>query len=629
MSERIYRAEHRQPETATTTIEPAQPVEEQIGEAVHDDAVISARHISTHFFMNDNSVRKAVDDVSFEVRQGRVCCLIGESGSGKSATAMSLINLVDHPGRVVQGSVIFKGQDLLSLDAKQLRKVRGAQIGMIFQEPMHSLDPVFTIGEQLIETILAHDGVSRHEAQQSALSWLERVELTDPESIMQAYPHELSGGMLQRVMIAIALSCGPQLLIADEPTTALDVTVQAQILRLLIKLKNEVGLSILLITHDLGVVAETADDVLVMYRGHIVERGLVEDIFDRPRHPYTKALLMTRPIIGQRLDRLPTVQDVMGKVRGEGTELQVPNRQASDIAAVADIAAPGDGHEKSLDGNTQHNDASQAGSDCILRVRHLSKYFERAGGIGHAGSEKKAVDDVSFDVPRGKTVGLVGESGSGKTTTGQTVLRLLPKTSGEVEFDGTDVYALSKTRLARLRPRIQYVFQDPYSALNPQLKIGAAVGEALLRHKFASKKDVMDQVVATLELCGMDSSCVNRYPHEFSGGQRQRIVIARAMALHPQLVVADEPVSALDVSIQAEIINLFADLQRKSNVSFLFISHDLSVVEHICSSILVMHNGKIVESGSTDAVFNHPEDPYTKRLLSSIPASHPRNRTLR
>ncbi|MBT1180197.1 ABC transporter ATP-binding protein [Bifidobacterium vespertilionis] len=583
------------------------------------NTVLSVRHLKTYFYPDDGSVRKAVDDVSFDVQRGRICCLIGESGSGKSATAMSIINLVDRPGKVTGGNVLFGGRDLLTLDTKQLRTVRGASIGMIFQEPMHSLDPVFTIGEQIVETILAHEDVPRVEAAERAVTWLKRVELPNPEAIMTAYPHELSGGMLQRAMIAIALCCGPKLLIADEPTTALDVTVQAQILRLLVRLKDEIGLSILLITHDLGVVAETADDVLVMYDGHIVERGPVEAVFDRPQHPYTKALLLTRPIIGQKLRRLPTLHEVMREV--DDGEIAQPKDWSTLATTVQTDGDKGEAHSTDANGN-DHD------STPILTVRHLSKYFERVHGLKGEGNVKKAVDDVSFDVHRGETVGLVGESGSGKTTTGQTVLRLHSKTAGEVLFDGIDVFALNNRKLAKLRTRMQYVFQDPYSALNPRLKIGFAIGEALLHHKLATKRDVMDKVVETLELCGMDSSCVNRYPHEFSGGQRQRIVIARAMALQPEFVVADEPVSALDVSIQAEIINLFSELQHRKNVSFLFISHDLSVVEHICSSILVMHHGRITERGTVDDVFNHPKDDYTKSLLDSIPASNPKYRKI-
>ena len=555
-----------------------------------------------------------------------MCCLIGESGSGKSATAMSLINLIDRPGRIESGEVLFEGRDLLTLDVKQMREVRGADIGLIFQEPMHSLDPVFTVGDQLVETILAHADVPRPEAETQAIAWLKRVELPNPELIMTAYPHELSGGMLQRAMIAIALCCEPRLLIADEPTTALDVTVQAQILRLLVRLKNEIGLSVLFITHDLGVVAEIADDVLVMYDGHIVERNTVENIFDHPKHPYTKALLLTRPIIGQKLKRLPTLHEVMREV--DDGEITQPQDWSTLAATVEDdsIAEVG---ERSRPGTDDSCQTKEHQGQPILHVSHLKKYYERVRGFGSRGNNvKKAVDDVSFDVYRGESVGLVGESGSGKTPIGQTVLRLNAKTDGEVLFGGEDIFSLSNAKLARMRTRMQYVFQDPYSALNPRLKIGSAIGEALLHHKLATKRDVTDKVVETLELCGMDSSCLNRYPHEFSGGQRQRIVIARAMALQPEFVVADEPVSALDVSIQAEIINLFSELQHTRDVSFLFISHDLSVVEHICSSILVVHNGRIVESGSVHDVFDHPQDEYTKSLLDSIPTSHPKYRTI-
>ncbi|KAB7790236.1 dipeptide ABC transporter ATP-binding protein [Bifidobacterium leontopitheci] len=594
------------------------------------------------------AVVKAVDGVTFDIPRGKVTCIVGESGSGKSVTAMSMINLIDRPGRIESGSILFEGRDVLTMDRKSLQRLRGEGISMIFQEPMHSLNPVFTIGKQIVETIMTHRDVSKKEAWKQSVSWLERVGLPNPERIMDMYPHELSGGMVQRAMIAIALSCEPKLLIADEPTTALDVTIQAQIIDLLLSLKAQMGLTILFITHDFGVVAEVADEVVVMYEGHIMEQGDVTEIFDHPTHPYTKALLATRPVIGRRQRRLPTVRDIAPEFSDLSDGTYFSKRFGFDEAGAAvDSAASGD--VRNAASGQQLNGSRTAAADAfaafaeplpqlasrdagdpsapLLEVRHLKKYFTSKSGLfGRKTSVVRGVNDVSLTIQSGETVGLVGESGSGKTTLGQTILRLQGKTDGDVRFRGRDVFAMPAKQLRALRPEMQYIFQDPYSSLNPRLPVIDAIGEPMLEHGLATKDDVRDHVTQVLEICGLNADALDRYPHEFSGGQRQRIGIARAMALRPDFVVADEPVASLDVSIQAQIINLFSDLQEIRKTAFLFISHDLSVVEHLCERIVIMYLGVVVETGSRDELFNNPLHPYTKELLDAIPVPNPRLR---
>ena len=534
---------------------------------------------------------------------------------------MSTIDLVDEPGRIVGGTITFDGHDVLSLNHKNLERLRGEGISMIFQEPMHSLNPVLRVGKQLSETIQVHSGASRESAWKRSMQWLKRVGLPNPERVMNMYPHELSGGMAQRVMIAIALCCGPKLLIADEPTTALDVTIQAQIIHLLLKLKEEIGLSILFITHDFGVVAEVADYVVVMYEGRVVEHGDVYGIFDHPQHPYTKALLETRPMIGERRHRLPTVRDLAPRFSALSG--------GNPLAVLDDAPVPEDG-----EWNHGRNDSRE--SPPVLTKPDESLWW-RSNILRNTSCRKKvsslalpiqcvaSMTSVSRYFPE-RQWGLVGESGSGKTTLGQTVLRLQNKTGGEVRFRGRNIFDLDRDSLRDLRPQMQYIFQDPYSSLNPRLPIITAIGEPMLEHGLADKTNVRDRVTDVLRLCGMDADALDRYPHEFSGGQRQRIGIARAMGLKPDFVVADEPVASLDVSVQAQIINLFSDLQERRGTTFMFISHDLSVVEHLCSRLMIMYLGVIVEVGSREEIFSNPIHPYTKELLDAIPAANPKGR---
>ena len=593
------------------------------------DALLRVKDLHVSFPLEDGTVRKAVDGVTFDVPRGKVTCIVGESGSGKSVTAMSAINLIDRPGRIDSGSIDFDGRDVLAMDAKSLQRLRGEGISMIFQEPMHSLNPVFTIGSQMVETIMTHLDVTKKEAWAKSVAWLERVGLPNPERIMRLYPYELSGGMVQRAMIAIALSCEPKLLIADEPTTALDVTIQAQIIDLLLSLKAQMGLTILFITHDFGVVAEVADEVVVMYEGHIMEQGDVYTIFDHPTHPYTKALLATRPVIGSRRRRLATVRDIAPEFSDLSDGTFFSKQYGFDDATAGSGGTAGAAGDSLDDFNAVDLSGRDLGDPNapLVEVRHLKKYFPiKSGFFNRVTDVVRGVNDVNLTVNAGETVGLVGESGSGKTTLGQTILRLQSKTEGEVRFRGRDVFALQPKELRTLRPQMQYIFQDPYSSLNPRLPIVDAIGEPMVEHGLASKDDVRDKVVQMLEICGMNADALDRYPHEFSGGQRQRIGIARAMALRPDFVVADEPVASLDVSIQAQIINLFSDLQEIRKTAFLFISHDLSVVEHLCERIVIMYLGVVVESGSREELFANPLHPYTKELLDAIPVPNPRQR---
>ena len=623
--------------------------------------LLEVRNLKVQFPLDGGRIRKAVNDVSFAVERGSVTCLVGESGSGKSVTALSIIDLVPRPGTITGGEVLFEGHDVLSMKRKDLERLRGSDISIIFQEPMHAMDPVRRIGDQIVETILVHSPadhpVDKREAWKQARAWIERVELADPDKILDSYPHELSGGMLQRVMIAIALCCHPKLLIADEPTTALDVTIQAQILDLLMSLKDEYGLSVLFITHDFGVVAQIADKVAVMYAGRLLETGDVYDVFDHPAHPYTAGLLKTRPVIGRRVKRLYSLHDqfpdpdeltdgswsednwdrIMADYQSRHeqaieqrdevkSEWEHETREAEEAQEQTRQAAPETVRADAAPNRTSPSSGAQAPGDetPLLEVRHLKKYFTTKRGVFSSKTDVvKGVNDVSLTIHAGEAVGLVGESGSGKTTFGQTVLRLQGKTGGEVLFKGHDLFKLPQRELRTIRPQMQYIFQDPYSALNPRMTIGRAIGEPLLEHRLATKTDVNDRVAQILEICGMDAGAMDRYPHEFSGGQRQRIVIARAMALKPDLVVADEPVASLDVSIQAQIINLFSDLQEIERTAFLFISHDLSVVEHLCERIVIMYLGAVVETGSRDEIFSHPIHPYTKELLAAVPVADP------
>jgi peptide/nickel transport system ATP-binding protein len=525
-------------------------------------------------FATEGGLVQAVDGVSFELAPGEVLAIVGESGSGKSVTAQTIIGLTRPANASIEGSVRLGGSELIGAKEETLREVRGERIAMVFQDPMTSFNPVYRVGDQLIEAIRAHrPQVSRRDARERVVELLGSVGLPDPERQVDRYPHELSGGMRQRAMIAMALTLKPEVLIADEPTTALDVTIQAQILELLRQLNRERGLATILITHDFGVVAEIADRVLVMHEGKIIERGDLDDVFYATKNPYTRKLLGA--VV--RLDQAPPLRPG----RSEGA---------------------------------------------LLEVTDLVKHFPVKRGLlfDLQVDRVRAVDGVSFSVDRGETLGLVGESGSGKSTLSRAVLQLLTPTSGSVRFDGREIAGLSRRQMRPLRPDMQMVFQDPYASLNPRKRIGQVVGEPLRVQGRASGAELRREVEELLERVGLSSEHYDRYPHEFSGGQRQRVGIARALALRPKLIVADEPVSALDVSIRAQILTLLADLQEELGLTYVFVAHDIGVVRHVSDRIAVMHDGKIVEQGPADQVCERPSDPYTKTLLAAVPIPDPR-----
>ncbi|MCO6466777.1 MAG: ABC transporter ATP-binding protein [Bradyrhizobiaceae bacterium] len=567
-------------------------------------------------FKTENATVKAVDTVSFTVKKGRTLGIVGESGSGKSVTSLSVMRLIQTPpGRIASGKVLFTEKDgsvtdLLSLPEETMRKYRGNRIAMIFQEPMTSLNPVFTCGDQIIEAIRLHQQVSVAEAERRTLELLEEVQLPRPEQMMKSYPHQLSGGQKQRVMIAMAMSCNPDLLIADEPTTALDVTVQATILDLMRKLQKDHAMSMMFITHDLGVIAEIADDVIVMYKGKIVEQGPVEQIFANPQHPYTKGLLACRPRLDKKLKVLPTVHDFMD----EAADGSITERSHDNVDAVV--------HRLSFTAeeiSTRNTELSTLAP--ILDVSNLEVHFPiKSGLFGRTTGWVKAVDGISFNVKPGETLGLVGESGCGKTTTGRAVLRLVEPTGGSVIFQGKDVRGLGSRELKAMRRDFQIIFQDPYSSLNPRLSVGSAIMETLQVHNVdESERARKDHVLYLLDKVNLLPRHFNNYPHEFSGGQRQRICIARALALKPKLLICDESVSALDVSVQAQVLNLLVSLRDEFKLTYIFISHDLSVVKFLSDRIAVMSAGKIVEMGTATEVYENPTQEYTRNLIDAIP----------
>ena len=557
------------------------------------------------YFHTRNGVVKAVDNISFTVEKGEILGIVGESGSGKSVTVHTLMGLVPQPpGRIEGGTASFDQSDLLNASPEAQRALRGKRIAMIFQDPMTSLNPYLRISEQLIEPLLIHGMAEREEALKKAIAMLEKVGIRDAAERVHSYPHEFSGGMRQRVMIAMALITDPEVLIADEPTTALDVTVQAQILRLLKELQADLGVSVIFITHDLGVIAELADRVVVMYHGHIVEQGDVLSIFDQPQHPYTKGLLACRPRLESTFKVLPTVSDYLEETE-EGGEIQLSEKPdaAAHIEALQHIEEP------TVDEN-----------DLLLEVANLKVHFlERAGFFSGPTGVVKAVDDISFTVPRGSTLGLVGESGCGKTTTGRAILNLVAPTSGSVKFAGMEIAGFGAAAMLPLRKRMQIVFQDPYSSLNPRLTIEQALTEPMAVHDVGTPGDRRDRAVALLEEVGLEARFLRRYPHEFSGGQRQRICVARALSLEPEFIVCDEAVSAMDVSVQAQVLNLLKELQSRRNLTYIFISHDLSVVKFMADTMAVMEHGKIVEQGSAEAIYANPAEEYTRRLIDAIP----------
>ncbi|WP_061137897.1 dipeptide ABC transporter ATP-binding protein [Caballeronia fortuita] len=580
-----------------------------------DSRVIDVQNLSVNFRSRSRTI-EAVRDISFTVDRGETLAIVGESGSGKSVTSLALMRLVEHGGgQIVSGSIAFRRRngrihDLAKASSATMRGVRGADIAMIFQEPMTSLNPVFTVGDQIAEAIALHQGKSRADARAEALRLLDLVRIPESKRVFARYPQQLSGGMRQRVMIAMALSCKPALLIADEPTTALDVTIQAQILQLVRGLQDEMNMGVIFITHDMGVVAEVADRVLVMYRGEKVEEAQSDALFHAPKHPYTKALLAAVP--------------TLGAMRGTDRPAKFPILEVEPVEIAPDDASALRVSE-AVGKETQP--AVDESIKPILRVRDLVTRFPvKSGLFGRTTAAVHAVERVSFDLRPGETLALVGESGCGKSTTGRSLLRLVESQSGSIEFDGRDISKLEGHELQTLRRNIQFIFQDPFASLNPRLTVGFSVMEPLLVHGVASGKEAQARVDWLLEKVGLPPEAAQRYPHEFSGGQRQRIAIARALALNPKVVIADESVSALDVSVRAQIVNLMLDLQRELGVAYLFISHDMAVVERVSHRVAVMYLGQIVEIGPRAAVFEAPRHPYTRKLMSAVPVADPSRR---
>ncbi len=613
------------------------------------DPILTVQNLQVQF-KTETDLIKAVDNISFTLKRGQTLGIVGESGSGKSVTALSLLRLVPSPGEVVGGELWFQEEsrpaiNLLTLSELEMQHYRGGRIAMIFQEPMSSLNPVFTCGFQLIEALRLHQPITKAAAEEQAIALLQEVKLipTDEHltqrildeannrgtvfterqlfaeinerkrTFLQRYPHELSGGQIQRLMIAMAISCNPAILIADEPTTALDVTVQAQVLDLLKELQDRRGMSIIFVTHDLGIVAAIADEVAVMYQGKFVEYGSIDQIFNHPTHPYTQGLLACRPQPNKHLKYLPTVADFMKTVLDE-----------QGFAVTQTTSAQQDGRLNIEISEAEQRDRTQAlaRQTPLVNVTDLKVWFPVRGALGQAKRYVTAVNGVSFQIYPGETLGLVGESGCGKTTLGRTLLRLIEPTGGSIQFDGQEITKLNGKRLRRLRQDLQIVFQDPFSSLNPRMSVGAIVMEPM--NIFAKlsgiKQNVRDRALYLLERVGLQPSDLRRYPHEFSGGQRQRICIARALALNPKFIVCDESVSALDVSVQAQVLNLLKELQQDFNLTYLFISHDLSVVKFMSDRIMVMNQGKIEEIGAAEQIYRHPQQAYTQQLIAAIPS---------
>ncbi|QUJ68959.1 ABC transporter ATP-binding protein [Photobacterium sp. GJ3] len=566
---------------------------------ISETPILSVCNLSVQFGRT-----RVIDDLSFDVVPGRTLAIVGESGSGKSVTSQSIMRLADiggasYPsGRIQYQTSQSASIDLLTLTQPQMRLIRGKEIAMIFQEPMMSLNPVFTIGEQLCEALLLHERISKSEAFEEAKRLLHLVRLPDAAEMMKRYPHQLSGGMRQRVMIAMALACRPKILIADEPTTALDVTIQAQILAIIAELQKELDMAVIFITHDMGVVAEIADDVVVMWQGKKVEQGTVQQIFHAPQHPYTQALLSAVP-------RLGSMQGRQHPCRFPVTVLE--NDQLKVV------------------GQEKEQDTANYQVDPLLRVLHLvTRFSVKKNFWGKDTHRVHAVEDVSFEIYPGETLALVGESGSGKSTIGRTIQQLQEATSGDIYYEGQPIGALSKRERHRLKQEIQYIFQDPFASLDPRKTVGFSVAEPIRTHRLLTDEAQIQQLVGELlERVGLNAAHANRYPHEFSGGQRQRICIARALASKPKLIIADEALSALDVSIQAQILNLFMALQEEFGIAYLFISHDMAVVEKVSHRIAVLYLGQIVEIGPRSQVLESPCHPYTKRLLSAVPVADP------
>jgi peptide/nickel transport system ATP-binding protein len=559
--------------------------------------ILSVSNLTTAFRV-DGVWRPVVRNVSFDVAERETLAVVGESGSGKSVTALSIMQLTPPNNSRIEGSIKLGGKELLTLPSEDMRDIRGNEIAMIFQEPMTSLNPVLTVGFQIAEALILHRGLSRTQAEAETVRLLEKVRIPSAKSRFHDYPHRFSGGMRQRVMIALALACKPKLLIADEPTTALDVTIQAQILELIKDLQKEEGMSVLFITHDMGVVAEIADRTVVMYNGESVEAGSTDDIFARAKHPYTRSLLSAVPKLGSMEGRArPMRFPVVDKTTGE-----------SDVP----VETP---------------DTVAASERPVLEVSNLTTRFEiRSGLFGKVKGRVHAVENVSFSLQRGETLALVGESGCGKSTTGRSVMRLQQPMGGSVLLDGEDLLRLDAKALRERRKRIQMIFQDPFASLNPRMNVGDAIATPLLINNLASRSQAREKVAELLHYVGLSPDMAQRFPHEFSGGQRQRVCIARALALEPSVIVADESVSALDVSVKAQVVNLMLDLQARMKLAYLFISHDMAVVERVSHRVAVMYLGEIVEIGPREAIFGNPQHPYTKRLLEAVPVADPEQR---
>lgn len=555
-------------------------------------------------FKTQNGLFEAVKGISFNLKKGETIGIVGESGSGKSVTSLALMRLLDKNQALISGHILLNNNSLCGLPEGKMRKIRGHQMAMIFQEPMTSLNPVLTCGYQITEAIQLHLNTTKAEAKEKTIALFKEVQLPRPEAIFDSYPHQISGGQKQRVMIAMALSCNPEILIADEPTTALDVTVQKTILELLLKLKAERNMSLIFISHDLGVISEIADRVLVMYKGEVVEEAPVKQLFSAPEHPYTKGLLACRPSPELHLKKLPVIADFLD----------------SDTKKAISIEKIRAGYEYPADEIIERKNKLYS-QQPLLRINNLNTWFPVNNGFFNRNKEfVKAVKQVSFDVYPGETLGLVGESGCGKTTLGRSILRLIEPTSGTIQFENTDLRSLKKDDLREIRRDIQIIFQDPYSSLNPRLTVGASLMEPLQVHQFYTNDSKRKKkVLELLERVNLSPEHFNRYPHEFSGGQRQRIVIARALALQPKFIICDESVSALDVSVQAQVLNLIRELQQEFNLTYIFISHDLAVIKHISDRMMVMNKGEIVEMGNPDEIYYHPKEEYTKKLISSIP----------
>ena len=577
--------------------------------------ILEIKNLITEFKSDNHSI-KAVNDINFSINEGEIVGIVGESGSGKSVTSLSAMGLIPSPpGKITQGEILFVKSDGTTVDTTKLnleglRKIRGNEMSMIFQEPMTSLNPVFTCGNQVAETIIIHQKTSHQEAKIKTIELFKKVELPRPEAIFNQYPHQLSGGQKQRVMIAMAISCNPKLLIADEPTTALDVTVQKTILELLKTLQKETKMGILFITHDLGVIAELAHKVVVMYKGKIVEEGKVSEIFNNPNHPYTKGLISCRPPLHARYSKLPTVPDFM-EVSKTG---ELKSKLESIPEFISQITLPNEIRKK------EHETIYSKSP--LLEIQNLKTYFSLEKNIfGKTTSWVRAVDDVSFKVFPGETLGLIGESGCGKTTTGKSIVHLAPITSGRIFYKGNDVFKMSNRDFLNFRKDVQIIFQDPYSSLNPRVTVGKAIMEPMKVHKLLnSDEERKKRVIEILEKVGLKAGDYNNYPHQFSGGQRQRVCIARTLAMEPKFIICDESVSALDVSVQAQVLNLLNDLKKDFGLTYIFISHDLSVIKYMCDRMVVMNKqGKIERYGECDEIYKDPQTEYTRSLIEAIP----------